>query len=843
MDFDPDAYLAKKTPQPASTGGGFDPDAYLAKKQARNAQALEPQPPVAKTSQWGSNPLTKALAAGAGAVEAGVGMASGLTGALASTAAEMGVNVVDLTKLAVKRGGVKNITDEDLKQVSKHGKDIQGKVQGAIQYTPKTQAGADITEGISGALEASKLPPVMPGLGMPARLAPSAAKEAAGGLRNAAELASPAVAKAAQALANSPEAAVLSKGVEQIKGILPEKGASTKKAVAGELAPELAQPSAQAGIQQAAQLAQKIPGMKPTLGQATGSPFIQARERHFVTTEPTAYEKAVNVQAGLDKAVSGYAEKRFPKVSDVETGHGVKTAAAEKSARLENALSDLDRRDRQLAQRHARGEAGMEEIGAQALAVRENLLKTATAVKNDKYNKVSEAAKAVGLKVDMSDVKTLATTLTQDEAMLFQNDPGVVGKILRRYADRAPESKLSPTQEKYKFPVAPKEASGERLVPFDEFHSLLKDASSEASALQNAASRGDVAAREKLFVLNKVKDLLSNKVNALETVDKGGVGSLLKEANQFYAQQFKPRFLTGVGGEMAKKDAFGMSTEQAKIIPTLVFKEGSAEGVKEWLRMAAGNKEAHQVLENGVMDMFSKAVVKEGKVNQTSINAFLKKYKEPLAELPGIRSKIDSVQKAAASLAESRKMVIAEKKAFGDSTIAKIAKMEKPDTVIAAALESPKIMSALLETAGTGKERQAIANSLMSHVASEGKPLEFMEKNAVALEGALGKTQFGFLKTLMAADDLASRTAVPRTVPYAESKMGMPIAATAAISPKYAAAKGAIQWWRKLTRGKRDALMQDVIFNPEHLKELNSYLKLPTKAKEDNLARLTMGEQ
>lgn len=637
------------------------------------------------------------------------------------------------------------------------------------------------------------------------------------------------------------------KGAEKagFAGITEEarRRAGAEKA-AKELAPQLSSPVSQQNMDEAARLGKKIPGFSEnlTLGRATGSPAIQSMEHHFGSTVPEALETAQTKEKGLQGAISGYAGKRFPEQVETPPTQGAQRAYTGKVARLDEGISRLERQERTLAAKYARGD--MEDIGADVRKVRGELMDKAKAASAARYQDVYEAARKNGLQVNMEDMQALASKINRDAGNAFQDDPGVIGKILGRYQGKSGAEKTITTPIGKNIKLGREGGEPSKVVDFEEFHSLYKEANREASELGIAAKLGSGEAAQKLRSVNQVRDLLKEKLGEMEGPEHGEVGKLLKNANNFYREKYAALFKQGVGGEIGKTNRFGFSTENAKLIPQLIFKKGDASGVREYMEMAQGDPKAYRTLESGIMDMFSKAVVKDGKINKEALQSFLKAYKEPLAELPGIRSKIQSVDRAAQSLAENTKLVVKEQKDLAQSTLAKIAKTENPDALVAKAVRSPSTMQTLLDTATTPEEKQSVARSLMEHVAKQGDPLEFMQKNEKALSQALGKKQFGYLATIMNAQKVAGRTQAPTHLAGME-KLGDPLSEQIGTSipqaiseqkmvslrmgsKSYAVARVGMRWWNKLRNDKRDEILMDAIYNPDMAMSLSRFLANPT---------------
>lgn len=629
---------------------------------------------------------------------------------------------------------------------------------------------------------------------------------------------------------------------------------------AKELAPQLSSPVSQQNIAEAGTIGQKIPGFSEnlTLGRATDSPAIKSMEQHYGSTVREALGVATEKEKGLKSAIGSYAGKRFPEQVETAPNLGAQKAYTAKVERLDEGVTRLSEQERRLASTVSRMD--MEDIGTQLRTVRGNLMDATKRASTVRYNRVYDAARENGLQVNMTDVQSLAGKINKDAGNAFQDDPGVIGKILGRYKEQpkpVQEFITTPTGKKIRRPMAPVEQPSKE-VDFKEFHSLYKEANREASELAIAAKLGSGEAAQKLRSVNQVRDLLQKKITEMEGEQHGEVGKLLKDANKFYREKYAALFKQGVGGEIGKTNRFGFSTENAKIIPSLVFKKGDASGVREYMEMAQGDPKAYRLLENGVLDMFSKATVKDGVISKEALGSFLRNYKEPLAELPGIRSKIETVGRATVSLGANKKLIAQEQKQLAQSTLAKVAKSENTDALVAKSLKSPSTLQTVLNTAVTREEKESVARSFMEHVSKQADPLEFMSRNEKALTQALGKRQVGYLATIMNAEKIAGRTAAPTHLQF--EKLGDPLSEKIGTSipqalseakgvsmrfasREYAAVRVAVRWWNTLRNSKRDEILMDAIYNPDMAMALAKYMRNPgaKTASDANLHLMSYG--
>jgi uncharacterized protein YfkK (UPF0435 family) len=201
MAFDPDKYLASKTPLPA-VSQGFDPDAYLGLSQRGNIINTDvptvvgevPNPPVVQQPSRTMRDKLKALyevplAAGSAMLAAPVSSAYGVARSIASP--QFG------TQAGVQQG------QQAANQLAQQ-----------MTFQPTSPVTQDILQGVSSMAEAAKLPPVLPTTGM----LPSYARMAGAGVDQAQSVIQPitqAAPKLAQALRREPQPTMSGVGAAQ----------------------------------------------------------------------------------------------------------------------------------------------------------------------------------------------------------------------------------------------------------------------------------------------------------------------------------------------------------------------------------------------------------------------------------------------------------------------------------------------------------------------------------------------------------------------------------------------------------------------------------------------------
>jgi hypothetical protein len=325
-----------------------------------------------------------------------------------------------------------------------------------------------------------------------------------------------------------------------------------------ELGPYMTSPRVTANIDETKRISAQVPGMSEnmTLGRMTDAPSIKASERHFGSTNDAAHNLAHERQGALESSLAAHKDLMFPPAVEATALSGAQARYAESVEKIDANLRRLESEERVLASKYKRGD--QDALGAQAQDVRGKLADSTKAAAKARYDAVYDAANQNGLRVNMADVRDVAANIAKDSGTAFQDKPGVIGDILRRYSPKATPVvyKVTPTGAKIR--TSSGKPAPEPEAKFDEFHSLYIRAGSEVSALRQAQRVGsDAEAGIKAAQVEKVRDQLKLKLDEMESPEHGEVGKLLREANEFYRTKYADIFKRGVGAEMGVVGRFG----------------------------------------------------------------------------------------------------------------------------------------------------------------------------------------------------------------------------------------------------------------------------------------------
>lgn len=535
--------------------------------------------------------------------------------------------------------------------------------------------------------------------------------------------------------------------------------AAAQRIVRGRVGEYMKSPAVSAHVAEAAKVGEQIPGFEEnlTLGRRTGVPEVQQQEMALART-PEVHARAQRMEAGLTQAIQAKKEEAFP--STMVKPNSAAALELEKRANVFNEESkSIDRQIRQLSSKFKGGRA--EQIGTKMSDLITRRWKASQATKNALYGAVKAEADKSKMQVQVGDVFGAAQGIRANHWSLFQNEPGVVGRVLSLFRKGSPVVKeriagTIRTGRRAAATAAPKEVS------FGTFYSLVQDANAEARMLAQAARSGNTQASSKLAQLMPLKVMLDAKLAEMGSPEYGKVGQLLQKANEYYSTVYSPLFKQGAAAEILRTGRFGeKARDNADIVSREIFKRNNPSGLREFLDAAGHAPAAYQAAENGLYDMLAQKV-RSGKLNAETLRQFVANHSQSIKLLPGVGDKLKSTGNAIAALEENAKRITQHKRTLAQSMLAKVSNTETPSQVVRKALASPDYMKTLLSHQDAST-RQALAGALAEHAMRSRDPEAILHANRDAFEKALGKQRFNDLNAIAVATRIKNSVEIPPT--------------------------------------------------------------------------------
>ncbi len=600
-----------------------------------------------------------------------------------------------------------------------------------------------------------------------------------------------------------------------------------------------AAPQTPANVAEAEALKAQIPGWKPTLGQETNAPGIVAIEQKMQQANPTALARAAERENTNIGALGQYFENKFP-TSELSPITPVKTRYQQLATRMN---AQLDATNEHIAALSNIGSADNAAIGSKLRELRDVAQNKAKAVRDYMYQDVYDAANKIGLKTDVKDVQSLIKQIAGDDANAAAIMPSTFNALKDAVAKYKPEAGpqiVLPSGAPARAPNTQIEA------PFEALHSMYKRSGEDMIKVQMAGDTG------KAYQIGQVRNLLKEKVMSFEGPQYGEVSNKLKAANEFYRTKYQPVFNEGLGGRMSRFNRFGDVTADEDVVRNLIFKRGGQRGMQEFTDIFGADPKALSLLENGVQDMFSRAVVRDGQIKPALVEGFIRDHPQ-LDQMPGMKQKLTNIDQMNDTLLARQKSLTEQRNMLDKTTVAKIAKTDNPDGVINEALTNRQTMAALTSQAKTADEKQALARAVAESVSRQPDPYSFLVNNAPTLRRELeklGPGHFDNLLNLANAAKVTSRTRAPLHVPLdrlmdiGEQTAGTSVkgilsramnVAKGYMSPEYAAFDLGGRYIFKVKTEEANRIMTEAIYDPAAAKALMELVANPTETSMNSL--------
>lgn len=508
-------------------------------------------------------------------------------------------------------------------------------------------------------------------------------------------------------------------------------------------------PEARQNLIRTNELRENIPGFSPSLGRATGAPGIISLEKSLAESSADNLAQAIRADQVSVQAVSNKLAKDFP-------DYGVNILQAPKQTykkavvKLNTDLNKTKKSMENLAASFTRKPSTA--IGEQLKILRDKAEADARVIKNMKYKTVYDKADSLNITEDVGDLPDLVNTIITDAGATFQqqNMPSVFSEILTKYSKSNQSDKLVDVSGNI---IA---STSSYSVPFSELHSLMKRANSDYQRIKNVDPT-------QAYFMRPLIENLNSRVDKYLGTEYGDVAVSLREANEFWLNDYQNVFRKGVGGKLASYNKFGDVTPDQEVVSTFMNK---SKGVEDFFKIYGESDEAYELLKDGVLDMFSKAAVRDGVINKSSAANFTSKYKEQLDRLPEIKNIILDADKANVALIDRQAVLHNKLKKLKGSKLKALAGVNDLDGLLNKVLNNKKDMTSLttmLAKKSGGVE--TLAFNVANKISNSADPYkELLNKKSVIkpLMNKLGQDHYKNLETLAEAQNVLKRYDVPR---------------------------------------------------------------------------------
>lgn len=604
-----------------------------------------------------------------------------------------------------------------------------------------------------------------------------------------------------------------------------------------------ANPQAAANMQQAddvsAALRQKGAGeFRPTIGQATDAEGVQSLEAQLARSTPEDLGQYAQRQRENVDVINRARSIDFP-----EGGDFVRQAGNVQRATVKQLETRLDRVTKEMERVASGVQGGAQQAAGERLRqLRDQAQNAARAVKTAKISDVYATADRLGVSENMDDVVALVRRIGGDDPNTFQQMPPVFRQVIEEFGEKQVTGRSIPPDL-----MDAAGLSGGKPASFEKLHSLWRETNSQYATAERI---GDQNA---MYYLTQLKNSLRQKLAKYEGGDYQELADKFKDFNQWFSTKYAPAFYEGVGGRMSATSRFGDQVKPEAVVGRFF----SPSGIDDFNLIYAGNREAQDALKDGVLGMFAESAIKDGRIDQRAAASFMRRNAETLDKIPDIRAALTDANARNAALAERGARLSAAVKAQDNSIVAQIAKTEDPAAFVQGALSNRRELMALVQSARTPEARRgvlrAIADNVPAAAARAGvDPLKFVEQNADTLRpvlNRLGPQHYDNLKILANADTILGRTQVPTHAVTPRMQDGLENITGSSPRTVWAQTANAAagrqshvsaflhlftRFGIRLTEKQTNAVLKEVIYNPELARDLVRSAGKPFSVGESN---------
>lgn len=425
-----------------------------------------------------------------------------------------------------------------------------------------------------------------------------------------------------------------------------------ERAIGGELQNTLTSPAATRNMEEAKAVAAKIPGFKPTLGQATGDPKLVMAERAMAASSEDAGAAAVNQVADANSAL----RKAFKQAGDTAIGgtegpqavqDSLRAMTAKQHGQLENQLETVKGRAGQVvegtrASLDQQAEAISKKIADSQAQVQKTIDSIKPALDKQSAGKairgpIQEQNRALSLKAD-----ELSKEI--DPANVVTLDTGGITKAMQDAETTQGKftglpKEVSSLFEEWRKTLAPKET-------FNQLRDFVTRVEQEITKDMGSDSTKAITA-----ILKPIKTAAQKSLDELS--DPSSQTSLFqpdaarryREFKTWYASE-ATRLRQGVAADVLQRGSKGEMDVADSAVAEAFFRsgKGAKESAQQFKAAVGSDAAANTALRDVVRQNFlSSAVDTNGVVSVKRSAEWMKKHSEALSEFPEIRKEFANV--------------------------------------------------------------------------------------------------------------------------------------------------------------------------------------------------------
>lgn len=570
------------------------------------------------------------------------------------------------------------------------------------------------------------------------------------------------------------------------------------------------------GLSDAETLSQQISGFQPSLAESTGAPSLVSTQRRF-ESQATGQElegMAGRRQANVE-AVEQYGARERPEGGLPEDV--TDAARANTNKILESIRSERDVNVAQ--QERLAGSLEIVDRSQSGAALRERI----NELKSQSSAEMSRLADRLGL--NDTDVSIPFGNL-RDEIL----ESTLPGSVFEDAANR-------PDVLKSIEGVRGAEGANQPVVTFQDYMALRSRIGDD---LRDAVSSSTPSAK-KIRELTRLRSVVDDGFNKIIAEADPALAENYRAFRQAYREKHIERFEQGAAFKVRQRDGRNFYRVPDEKVAESFFRAGDVSSAQQFKRIFG---EESGPLASVALDNLRDAAVRDGKLDKTLFNTWLRKHDSVLNEFPDVKKVVGDIEGAAAQLADRNATLTTRLRKVEDLRLVRdleqVAQGRPPEEVIRLALKSPKRMRTLLRRVRGDKEA---GNSLKRHLWDEalsGDTGKFIDTNRRTLEMALGSVHLNNLEAIVKARGMIDRIPAPIGKGFKpdptetltrELGQGVPQIASrvfAVKSGRIGAKYMATDMLGRLVRGRSilesEQLLKEALYDPQVARELRSLL-------------------
>lgn len=481
------------------------------------------------------------------------------------------------------------------------------------------------------------------------------------------------------------------------------------------------------------QLAEKMPGFKPSIAEATDSPALLAQQRAVEqNATKVALEGLVARRRNAEQAIRAFSQRKAPD-TDVNLEYVIDIA-----------------------------QGRMELFGEKATQIAgKNLVKQKTLA--EKLPDVDRIQAGQKIREAIQQAKTeasLAMNLRAEELGINNADFTAPFKewrssILQKYK---PKSRFETTDP----PDIFKQIKGDKAesVTFQDVKAIRERVSDELIDTIGAAYPNRKKVRFLTRLKKDVDDLIDNFGEEL--------GENYTQFRREYFENYVVPFEQGAIFKARTKDGTGFYKARDEVIAETFLSNESA--ARQYREIFSDDPVMMSRLKSAALDDLRQTAVQDGILDPRKMQSWKKKHQRVLKELPEIEGSVNDVEAAQLALIDRQSQLASRRMKVERQSFAK--QLEKysrdevaPEKILTDAIKSPKIMGEL--RGRVSKNPEAIAGlkkAVWDRAVNQGSAqdvVNFMNENGRSLRVVFGKEHFDALYDIATAKSMVEKLPMP----------------------------------------------------------------------------------